>query len=165
MSKNRFNGQHYGAERDPAPKYNKPSRNEKPQRPEPVYDQVQLDLADMIKGQIDVFMGNQAYVDDMSYEERRTAENQLFSLPEYPCKLGMCTDCSAYVVNRSVRVDRETHLLTRASCTIVLINNDTHAPAYILEAFLNTTGGGIVVVPQGENGPVLRNTYRMNIKM
>lgn len=165
MKKNRFNGQ---AEKttttNQAPRKESANKGTKKTTLDAEYTQLQYDLADMLKAQIMHFLNVQKDIDTLSYDERRDAENALFSLPEYPTILNECPDCDAYMVNRSVRVDRETHLLTRASCTMILINHETAAPAYLVEAFINDKGGSISVIPQDNIGPVLRNTYRVSLK-
>ena len=160
MSKNRFNGSYEQNTNNRTSQNNKPKR----ERPEPVYTEFQKDIAQFLLDQVNVFMDAQAQVDALSYDERRSAENALFSLASYPHTFNGYDDMDAYVVNRRVRVDRETHLLQRAAVTIVCINKETHRPDYVIEAFLNANGGTITVVVQDENGPVNNNTYLKSIK-
>ena len=65
---------------------------------------------------------------------------------------------TVYTLDRSVRFDKETHLLKRASVVAVACNGE---PVYYINGYLNSNlVGNIMVVPIGEKGPEFRNAAR-----
>ena len=165
MSKNRFNGRVENKTTNSVPHAPKKETGAPDKKNyEPEYSQDQIDLAEFLELQVKEFLDTQKNVSTMSYEDRRAAENALFSTPNYPTVFTFCPNYNAYMVYRSVRVDRNTHLLTRASCTMILIDQETAEPVYLVDAFINANGGTITVVPQGDKGPILRDTYRITLK-
>ena len=154
--KNRFNSQETNTNK-------KPQTTREP-RPEPVYDQFQKDIAEVLYQQVETFVEARKDIENMDFGARRDSEKALFALAAYPDVLENHNDLYLYMVNRSVRIDRESHMLTRAGCTIIVLDQATGNPKYLVDAFLNANGGSISVVPQTKEGPDVRNTYRKSIK-
>lgn len=99
---------------------------------------------------------------EMSLDEYKAAERELFNLGSYPAHLNGYPDLFLYMVERSVRADRETHELTRASCSIVMLENN--APKYYCTAYITKNGNGTIIThPLTENGPDYRNSTRYGI--
>ena len=71
---------------------------------------------------------------------------------------GVKETVTIYTLDRSVRFDKETHLLKRASVVAVAC---TDKPVYYINGYLNSNlVGSIMVVPIGEKGPEFRNAAR-----
>lgn len=162
--KNRFNGQTEKTSAKKATATKDHTQNSHFEKPEVTYTQLQYDLGKFMRDQVDAFLLAQTQKENMDNNQWRNVVRALFSLDTYPYILPFAPDCNAYMVNRSVRTDRETYLLKRASCTMVLINIETGAPVCLVEAFINDNGGVISIIPQTEKGADLRNTYRISIK-
>lgn len=97
------------------------------------------------------------YIDHVDHGD--TATDNLFVMGElnatnYP-------DYRFYVLTRSVRMDRDIHLLVHGEFHAVVIDNQTNAPAYYINALIwkNLTAS-ILVTPIGENGPEYHNRAR-----
>ena len=142
---------------------NNAQRGEK-QPYEPKITQGMKLILDMLEGQAQDFLFEQTKVDEMTMEERKQAENELFSIPGYPADFQAEGEdpLKMFMVERSVHVDRETHLLLRASCTIIAMN-ESGAPELYINAYLTKNGtGSIVIIPQSANGPVYRDVARVS---
>lgn len=175
VNRNPFNGKVVGYEspKQAAPahdnrKADKPYKNTKKPEKEPYTPQITEEakaLADAIRDQVIEFMDAQARIAEMDTAQRKAAELALYNIGSWPAAL----DCGngdnklmCYLLDRSVRTDRTTHLLSRASCAIVAISDGV--PMYYLSSYLTHNGSGnIIVVPMGEKGPVYRDAYKLNI--
>lgn len=176
VNRNPFNGKVVGYEspKQAAPareerKADKPSKNTKKPEREQYVPQVTEEakaFANAIRDQVVEFMDAQAQIAEMDTAQRKAAELALYHIGAWPTALefdnGDGNRLMCYLLDRSVRTDRTTHLLTRASCAIVALKDGV--PAYFLSSYLTHTGSGnIIVLPMGENGPVYRDAYKLNI--
>lgn len=169
MEKKHFNinsTKKHAAEREPVePKrtYKRPEQ-EDTSAPNPEMETLNRDISDMLIGQIKEFMKGQDDIESKSTQERIDIENRLFYM-DYPTHCANLNGGTllAYMVDRSVRVDRETHKLKRASCTIV-INDVNGVPAYCVTAYVTQQKTGTIsFVRMGKNGPECRSSIRTGI--
>lgn len=108
------------------------------------------------------FIDAQTRLDEMTADERKAVEQELFNMGSYPAHLNGYPDLFLYMVERSVRTDRETHKLMRASCAIIMLEDSK--PKYYCTAYITKNGTGTIIThPLGENGPVYRDSTRYNI--
>lgn len=119
------------------------------------------------------FVYKQADLDGKTVNERKDAENALFNVEwGVSCKVAnplgtdVIPEYNIYMVDRSVRIDRDTHKLNRASCTIIAISAATGKISYTVTAYLtNRFTGTVAVVPVGDDGPKYKESVRYNFNM
>jgi hypothetical protein len=138
---------------------------------EPKYTDFQISLAESIAQQAIEFGALLPTFAEMEGKARRAEEEKLFSLTnaEETGRWEFLTDADgteykAYLLYRSVRTDRESHELIRASCTIVLNYAETGEPAFLVDAYANARGGCVSVTPYTNQPDDIKNTYRSNFK-
>lgn len=138
---------------------------------EPQIDSVQEYLGQMLYDQAMNFIQYQiCRLDECNLAERREQENALFNLSQYAMPIPNTNEdvvqpeLVAYCVDRFLRIDRDDHTITRGSCSIIVINKETAAPAYFATAYLTKQlNGNIVVTPMSDERPTYRDAYRINI--
>ena len=145
----------------------KKTEQENTSAPDPEMEALNRNISDMLIGQIKDFMKGQDDIETMSTQDRIDRENRLFCM-DYPthCENINGGTLLAYMVDRSVRVDRETHKLKRASCTIIIndVNGATTVPAYCVTAYVTQQKTGTIsFVRLGKNGPEYRSSIRTGI--
>ena len=102
-------------------------------------------------------------IDDMSQPGR-----DLMTLPDRASyvsndMLGVQVECNIHLLLRSVRNDRETGELSRATATFAAIDEYGN-PGYVVDMYLNKNYTGMVsVTPITATGPKFRNTYRVEV--
>ncbi len=146
--------------------YNKKNNEqpvEKKPKPVPVYDAFQFEIVNDLIKQIYNFQVAQKNLDNMDYKLRRAAEKDLYCIGEYPYCPEEYPDAQLFMVERSLRINHETHKLMRASCAIIVLSKSTGLPAYYITSYLTDKGGSIAVTPITAEGPILYNTLRHNI--
>lgn len=73
----------------------------------------------------------------------------------------------AHLIERTIRTNRETNELERATCSMIIIDEQSALPAYYVNAYMNGNGvGSINVTPIGDLvqygfGPVRKHSYRV----
>lgn len=112
----------------------------------------------------------QAYADfigsgDEDYDAKKNLEHTLFTASGYPAEMYAKTDddttetIQLYIMDRSVKFNREIHTLARGSMVAVALEDGI--PAYYINCYLTKDLiGNISVVPLTEHGPDYRNSAR-----
>lgn len=142
------------------------TRNNGPrkERPAPMHTEIQLIMRDILHTQIEEYLAKYKARDVNS---RERIEADLFSFgKDHPYCAGIMgyPDHNAFILDRSVRLDRTTRELTRASCSIVLINKSSGLPEYYAYAFLtNRLTGSVAVTPITKDGPDYLNIAKIVI--
>lgn len=146
---------------------NRNNRNNKPMNRKPYEpDDTQVYLVNYLKETIKSYLADKSNgVEDCN--------NRLFTIPDGSIALETDDTMVAYLVERMVRVDRETNDLIRATCSIVVVNNNSAVPTYYCSGYMNrdtksdanTITGSIVVTPIGDLGqygigPIRKKMYR-----
>ena len=135
------------------------SEPRKKERPFVEPDDVMKQLIDMITAQVGTFVKEQkSGLNDMTSDERIQHENNLYRF-DYPM---LVDDIEFYLVDRSVRTDRQTHTLSRSTCALVGIKDGK--PAYYMSTYLTQKlMGNITLFKFNENGPIFRGAVRVDI--
>lgn len=151
----------------PQKKFNNNGGNrnfQKKERPVVEPDEVMKTIVDLITNQVKQFIDEQrAGLDNMATNERIAHESSLYKF-DYPAVIND-KDGNAinfYMIDRSVRTDRQDHSLTRSSCTLVGIQDGV--PKYSVSTYLTKNlMGNITIIKMTDNGPDFRNSYRVDI--
>lgn len=127
-------------------------------------------IANYLFVQMALFVMHQDGLESKTVNERKEAENDLYSIAwgveSHVIDNNRPEDYDLYMVDRSVRIDRETHKLNRASCTIIAMASNTHKISYTVTAYLTSRyTGTVVVVPVGDDGPLYKSSARYNFNM
>lgn len=117
------------------------------------------------------FVISQDGLNAKTVNERKDMENSLYNIV-WGGGCGVVTadntiaEYELYMVDRSVRIDRDTHKLNRASCTIVAMGRETHTIQYTVTAYLTSRyTGTVMVIPVGDTGPQYKSSVRYNFNM
>lgn len=123
-------------------------------------------ISTLMLGQMTNYVNSQAGLEEKTVNERKSIEASLFRIA-WPMTAQTPEEgiLQLYTIDRSVRIDRDTHKLNRASCTIVAIGSEG-TPVYTITAYLtNRFTGTVSVIPIGTDGPVYRESKRFNFNM
>ena len=126
------------------------TRNEEPKE----VDKVALLLLNTIKQQMVDFL-------TLAPEERFDGTKNLYRVGSYPAMLDSdqvpeAAQYDVYQLDRAVRLPKnEPERMSRMSTSILLINRETHIPAYFLSAYITPKlVADVRVVPFNERGPI-----------
>lgn len=162
----KFNANQHNNEEKRAPRTN---NNRTPrERREPEYTEDQKTLANYFVENIKKYLAAYELMQAGEIEDLNQASRDLMTLPDRAPfissdTLGMQVECDIHLLLRSVRNDRETGELSRASATFVAIDMDA-IPGYVADMYLNKNHTGMVTVtPITEKGPDFRNAYRVKV--
>ena len=152
--------------------------NIRKERPAPVVSKIASGICNLFAQQVinycDFLNGD---VDQGTYlDKKKELEHDLFFIKDYNCNVARTEkneetgevdtleSYMMYLVDRSVRFDRETHNLIRASMSAVVINPETATPVFFVSAYLNKDLiGNVQVTPFNvETGPDYYNSARWN---
>lgn len=144
--------------------YNKEKKERQP-KPAPVYDEFQKEITADLMRQVEAFYETHgAAMPDA--EAKKMSEKNLFSIyPAWPFVIGEEGNETGemWQLDRSVRMDRETGELHRASCSLVVLDWKERIPMYFIQANMNKNGGMITVTPMGDKAPNYHNALRTKI--
>ena len=161
----KFNANQHNNEEKRAPRTNNRAPRE---RREPEYTEDQKILANYFVENIKKYLIAYEMMQAGEIEDLSQAGRELMILPDHAPyvssdMLGMQVDCDIHLLLRSVRNDRETGELSRATATFVAIDMNA-IPGYVADMYLNKNYTGMVTVtPITEKGPDFRNAYRVKI--
>lgn len=161
----KFNANQRNNEEKRAPRTN--NRTPREHR-EPEYTEDQKTLANYFVENIKKYLAAYELMQAGEIEDLNQASRDLMTLPDRApfissAMLGMQVECDVHLLLRSVRSDRETSMLSRASATFVAIDMNA-IPGYVADMYLNKNYTGMVTVtPITEKGPDFRNAYRVKI--
>lgn len=123
------------------------------QRPEPVVPEEAKTLCSFFRAQIEEF------ISDSNKTDTNSVDRKLFQLSKQGVSIEGVSDCAVYVLDRSVRRDRTSGELIRASMGAVAIKDGV--PVFYVSGYI--TGqliASLQVVPFGERGPVYPNAAK-----
>ena len=147
------NNDNYGYEEKNNNRNREYSQHENRPRKEREEDPLARKLCDRYREHVQEFQA-------MSLSERIENIDNLFTVPGYPCSIDAIDESSTenlvvWQLDRRCRVnyrgDEPTH--NRLSTTILLMNEDTAMPAYLITAFISPNGdASVTVLVYGEKG-------------
>lgn len=152
----------YGNSNNQDKKQNKKFEKKAP-TPSPELVKYADDITSILLDQMKAFVKSQDNLESLSAQDRIDAERDLFSM-DYPTVYTMDngTELDVYMIDRSVRVDRESHVMKRASCTIIALADNI--PMFCTTAYLTSQKTGTInVVQLGEHGPLYRTAIHNGI--
>ena len=111
--------------------------------------------------QLESFMDVQNHLHQYDSKEIRLSQKNLFSFETWPMTWNDTSD-KVYILNRMVKMDRESQELIRATVNCVIINNGV--PTYAVECYVTKQyTGSAVVIKMDENGPNRKSSAIFNI--
>lgn len=128
-------------------------------------------VAAILSGQMAAFVESQSRLENTTVDQRKTAETALYRHywdADFTCAplTGDWITKTGFTLDRSVRIDRETHKLIRATTTMLFCNRETGKMEYVANAYLTKLyTGSVVVTPIGDNGPLYKESTRVNFNM
>lgn len=145
--------------------YNKEKKERQP-KPIPVYDEFQREITADLMCQVKMFYETHSAGTTADESTKKMSEKNLFSIyPAWPFVIGEegSETGEMWQLDRSVRMDRETGELQRASCSLVVLDWKERTPVYFIQANMNKNGGMITVTPMGDKAPNYHNALRTKI--
>lgn len=139
--------------------YTEKTKSTPKERPVVEPDEIMSKVIDLVTQQIAKFVKEQkAGLASLTASDRIAHENNLYKF-DYPV---MVDDIAFYLVDRSVRTDRQDHTLVRSNCALVGIKDGK--PAYYMSTYLTKQlMGNVTIYKFDDNGPNFRGSVRVDI--